>query len=166
VVLEFELKAFTLSHSTIPIFVKVFWDRVSWTTCLGWLQTMILLISASWVARITGVSHQRPATSLNPYSVHSYVLDTSFFLKMFCVFIYFFYWPFPLTVLARCSHALFLSVSPEMLHIFPHILVYRIPRNWNFIPSKLRISWGNAAAVFLQLGILATTTRGHCSWDI
>jgi hypothetical protein len=28
------------------------------TICLGWLQTMILLISASWVARITGVSHR------------------------------------------------------------------------------------------------------------
>jgi hypothetical protein len=26
-----------------------------------WLQTVILLISASWVARITGMSHQRPA---------------------------------------------------------------------------------------------------------
>jgi hypothetical protein len=25
--------------------------------CPGWLQTAILLISASWVARITGVSH-------------------------------------------------------------------------------------------------------------
>jgi hypothetical protein len=27
----------------------------------GWLWTTILLISASWVARITGVSHQNPA---------------------------------------------------------------------------------------------------------
>jgi hypothetical protein len=30
--------------------------------CLGWLQTSILLIAASWIDRITGVSHQRPAT--------------------------------------------------------------------------------------------------------
>jgi hypothetical protein len=28
---------------------------------LGWLRTTILLISASWVAGITGVSHQRLA---------------------------------------------------------------------------------------------------------
>jgi hypothetical protein len=35
----------------------VFWDRVSWTICPCWLQTTILLISVSWVARITGVSH-------------------------------------------------------------------------------------------------------------
>jgi hypothetical protein len=34
-----------------------FWDRVSRTVCPGWLWTMILLISVSWVARITGVSH-------------------------------------------------------------------------------------------------------------
>jgi hypothetical protein len=40
----------------------VFWDRVSWTNCSDWLQTTILLISASWVAKITGVSHQHPAT--------------------------------------------------------------------------------------------------------
>jgi hypothetical protein len=38
-----------------------FWDRVSWTICLGWLQTVILLISASWLARITGMSHWRLA---------------------------------------------------------------------------------------------------------
>jgi hypothetical protein len=32
-------------------------DRVLGTICLGWLQTAILLISASCVARITGMSH-------------------------------------------------------------------------------------------------------------
>jgi hypothetical protein len=31
------------------------------TICLGWLQTEVLLISVSWVARITGVSHWHPA---------------------------------------------------------------------------------------------------------
>jgi hypothetical protein len=35
---------------------RVFQDRVSWTIYPGWLQTEILLIFASWVARITGVS--------------------------------------------------------------------------------------------------------------
>jgi hypothetical protein len=30
----------------------------------GWLQTLILLISAFWVARITGMSHQHPAQRL------------------------------------------------------------------------------------------------------
>jgi hypothetical protein len=37
--------------------MALFLDRVSWTVCLGWLWTVILLISASWLARITGVSH-------------------------------------------------------------------------------------------------------------
>jgi hypothetical protein len=36
---------------------RIFWDRVSWTICLGWFRTAILLVSASWVARIIGVSH-------------------------------------------------------------------------------------------------------------
>jgi hypothetical protein len=31
-----------------------------WTICLGWPWTMILLMSASQVARIIGVSHQCP----------------------------------------------------------------------------------------------------------
>jgi hypothetical protein len=44
----------------------VFWDRVLQTICLGWPWTTILLISASWVARITGVSHQRPAFQFLP----------------------------------------------------------------------------------------------------
>jgi hypothetical protein len=42
--------------------VKVFFQhRVSWTICPDWLQTSILLISASWVTRIIGVSHWCPA---------------------------------------------------------------------------------------------------------
>jgi hypothetical protein len=36
----------------------VFQAMVSWTVCPGWLLTMILLISAFWVARIMGMCHQ------------------------------------------------------------------------------------------------------------
>jgi hypothetical protein len=50
-----------LSHSTNPFCEGYFWDRVSWAICPGWLRTMILLTSASWVVRIAGVSHQHPA---------------------------------------------------------------------------------------------------------
>jgi hypothetical protein len=59
-VLGFELRAYTLSHSISPFFFFNR-DRVSWTICSGWLQTSILLISTSWIARITDVSHQRLA---------------------------------------------------------------------------------------------------------
>jgi hypothetical protein len=45
-----------------PFFVRVFWEMVSGTICPGWLWTMIFLISASQVARITGVSYRHPAT--------------------------------------------------------------------------------------------------------
>jgi hypothetical protein len=41
-----------------PFFVLGFFqDKVLQTICLGWLWTVILLISASWVVRITGGSH-------------------------------------------------------------------------------------------------------------
>jgi hypothetical protein len=36
---------------------RVFGDRVPRTICLSWLWTTVLLICASWVARITGMSH-------------------------------------------------------------------------------------------------------------
>jgi hypothetical protein len=42
----------------------VFWNRVSWTICSGWFWTPVLLISASWVVRVTGVSHQHLAQLL------------------------------------------------------------------------------------------------------
>jgi hypothetical protein len=46
------------SHSTSHFLCwGLFQGRVSRTICLGWLLTEILLISASWIARITGVSH-------------------------------------------------------------------------------------------------------------
>jgi hypothetical protein len=45
----------------LSVKVFIFWDTLSQTICPGWLWTTILLISASWVARITGVSHWPPA---------------------------------------------------------------------------------------------------------
>jgi hypothetical protein len=51
----FELRAYTLSHSTSPIFVKGFFKiKFHKLFYLGWLRTVILLISTSWVARIIG----------------------------------------------------------------------------------------------------------------
>jgi hypothetical protein len=35
----------------------IYWDGVSLTFCVGWPWTLIILISASWVVGITGVSH-------------------------------------------------------------------------------------------------------------
>jgi hypothetical protein len=39
---------------------RVFRGRVSWIICPGWLRNVILLITASWVVKIIGVSHQCP----------------------------------------------------------------------------------------------------------
>jgi hypothetical protein len=51
-----------------PIFVMVFIEiRSHELFCPGWVQTVILLISASRVARITGVSHQCLALILKYY---------------------------------------------------------------------------------------------------
>jgi hypothetical protein len=47
-VLGLELRAYTLSHSTSPFFVMVFFEIGSGKLfALGWLKTVILLISAS-----------------------------------------------------------------------------------------------------------------------
>jgi hypothetical protein len=58
-VLGFELKAFTLSHSDSPIW-RVF-SKQGLTIYPGWLRTIILLLSASWAGSTSGVSHWRPA---------------------------------------------------------------------------------------------------------
>jgi hypothetical protein len=61
--LRLERRAYTLRHSTSPIFVMGIFEIGSHELfAQGWLWTAILLISASWVARITGVSHRHPAT--------------------------------------------------------------------------------------------------------
>jgi hypothetical protein len=53
VVLGLELRAYVLSHSTSPFCVRYF--RL---ICLGWLWTVILLISASWVASVWATGAQ------------------------------------------------------------------------------------------------------------
>jgi hypothetical protein len=54
---------------TPPTLVMDFFEIGSYgTICPGWLWTVILLISASWVVRITVMSHQHlaPAFTLEP----------------------------------------------------------------------------------------------------
>jgi hypothetical protein len=57
VVLGLELRAFTLSHSTSPFYEGFFKIGSCELFAWGWLQTVILLTSASQVARIAGMSH-------------------------------------------------------------------------------------------------------------
>jgi hypothetical protein len=68
-------------------FVIGFLEIFSWTICLGWLKTAILLVSASWVAGIAGVSHQYPEIShfLNQTSIetnsHVFVVMETYMLN-------------------------------------------------------------------------------------
>jgi hypothetical protein len=49
---------YCVNHTSSPFCSGCFGDEVSQTICPGWPQTSILPISASQVARITGVSHR------------------------------------------------------------------------------------------------------------
>jgi hypothetical protein len=67
-VLEFELSSscllgrHSITWATLPtLFCVGYFPDGSRTVCLGWLQITILLISASWVARIRGINQQCPA---------------------------------------------------------------------------------------------------------
>jgi hypothetical protein len=40
-----------------------FWDRISQVICLGWLQTKILLVSASWVVKVYRCEPLAPSRS-------------------------------------------------------------------------------------------------------
>jgi hypothetical protein len=69
-----------------------FWDRVSQTIWLGWLWTIILLISASLVARTTGANHQHPASHLNSkfkrvmWALKWYLFIYLFFVLFICAY--------------------------------------------------------------------------------
>jgi hypothetical protein len=58
-VLGLELRVYALATPPALFCEGFFWDRILQTVCPVWLQTSILLISASWAARFTGVSHWR-----------------------------------------------------------------------------------------------------------
>jgi hypothetical protein len=61
-----------------------FQDRVSWTICTSWLQTSLFLISASWVARITGVSHQCSAlSSFSKGIYYQYLMPCTLYFQYF-----------------------------------------------------------------------------------
>jgi hypothetical protein len=57
------------------------------TICPGWLQTAIFLISASWVARIIGVSQPAPISSISEVDNVSEIILLHF-LKTECSFRY------------------------------------------------------------------------------
>jgi hypothetical protein len=67
----FELRLHTCKAGILPfepyfqsISLWLFWRWVSKSICLNWLQTMILPISASHVARITGHEHECLASAI------------------------------------------------------------------------------------------------------
>jgi hypothetical protein len=75
--LRFEFGALHLQsrHSTAwatspAHFALAILEMMSQTICLSWPQTMILLISASQIARITGMSHPCLANSIFPMFGH------------------------------------------------------------------------------------------------
>jgi hypothetical protein len=78
-----------------------FWDRLSQTICMGWLWTTVLLISASWVARVTGVSHWCLAMKLSTFPCAYYISSSEkclfkslffhwiiglYVVKLYCIF--------------------------------------------------------------------------------
>jgi hypothetical protein len=72
-------------HLTSSPFLLYFSGSVSLTFCLGWPWTLILLISTSWVAVITGVNHFHPTFSLFLIGSHAVAwpaLDCHPFISM------------------------------------------------------------------------------------
>jgi hypothetical protein len=72
---------YCLSHTSIPFCSGYFGDGILQTVCLDWARISILLISASQVARIIGVSH---LTQLGWHFFHLYLCSLlSISLSMF-----------------------------------------------------------------------------------
>jgi hypothetical protein len=69
-----------LNHISSPFCSGYFGDGVLWTICPRWPRTLILPISASWVARITGVSFLHQALRSNLCLLNN-TLSVVFFLS-------------------------------------------------------------------------------------
>jgi hypothetical protein len=65
-----------------PVILKM---GISWTICPGWPWTMILLISASQVVRITSVSHQCTFLIISFYFLDN-IHEHSYFILLFNCF--------------------------------------------------------------------------------
>jgi hypothetical protein len=93
-----DLNSGSTPWATLPALFcdRSFRDRVSWTVCLGWLRTTILLIPASWIARIVGMSHWRLAVHL--FWCRFFLCSPDwpqknwFFFWFFLGFCFFFFW--------------------------------------------------------------------------
>jgi hypothetical protein len=93
-----------------------FHDRISRTICWGWLPTTTLLISASWVTRITCVSHQHPPIILILKIIQDHFCPETF--TLLCV------WP---CTLQSVSYLSFLLVFLYHLLFFYIALLGWIP---------------------------------------
>jgi hypothetical protein len=65
------------SHTSSPFCSGYFGDGISWNICQCWPQTSILPISASQIARITGMSH---CTQRSSYGFFDQVLTKAYCL--------------------------------------------------------------------------------------
>jgi hypothetical protein len=107
--------------------VVFFQDRVSQTICTSWLQTEIYLISASWVAGITGMSHRHLSRlqfsvlhSPQIHCCHCEVYYHPYLCSLVCIPWYVIYL-LSLSAFRICSHSL-----PPM-SIFPLFLPCLLP---------------------------------------
>jgi hypothetical protein len=92
-----------------------FQDRELWAICLGWLGTMILLISASWVAGITGGWEFLSWIGIWILLNACLPLLTWFFFILMCVLI----WLYIVVV----NDGLFWNVEPALLTCNKFLLV-------------------------------------------
>jgi hypothetical protein len=104
------------------------WDGISLIFCLNWSQTIVLLVSASWVAVITVVSHHTCPEVFNSYNclyffnwhikiIHIYGALSSISIHVHNVW---------------CSaHSNHVSISSNIHHIF-------IVETFKILPSSFR----------------------------
>jgi hypothetical protein len=127
-----------------------FRDRVLQTICLGWLQTVILLISASLVARITDRTHQHPAENFYFKTIlifrhssfgitgFSHLLDRHYTIwstspLLLCFVFQGGSWVYPQTVilLPRASHVVGMAAMPYHTQLI----------NWDRVSWTLYPGW-------------------------
>jgi hypothetical protein len=123
--------------------VEYFWDRISQIIYLGWLQTMILLISASWVTRIIGLCNFCNWVEYSFY-LHNFKKTGELQEKVF----------------ARITIYFLLTVSRYLHSKFCIHLVRKLAKTW----PVMKPSW-NLYPKYLCIFLQKVGTEGRAGYD-
>jgi hypothetical protein len=119
-------RLYCLSYTSSPFCSYYFGDGVSRVICLGWSQIAILLISASQVVRITGMSHRTQLCFCFYSSSYLYLIVVTYlyFIVRYFYLAFFLFSSFSSLLLKLASFFLIPALSFTSLSYYYYLYLY------------------------------------------